>query len=272
MPRPRVLYVTNPHYRAQGREYGAEDRYLTARLRDSFDIRTCLPAEAADLAPGHDLVVVRNSGPVSTYPDAYEAFRARARAEGWRVYNQLTGKADMVGKAYLPDLFAAGYPVVPTVSSVDRIDDLPQAERYVVKPLLGADSIGMFTGTAEEVVAARPADVLVQPLVDITAEVSFYFVDHTLVYALATPDPARRWDLEPFVPGDGDVAFARAFVEWNDIDHGIQRVDACRTTDGALLLLELEDLNPFLSLDRIPESTRERFVRELTDALHRLLG
>ena len=45
-----------------------------------------------------------------------------------------------------------------------------------------------------------------------------------------------------------DLKFARKFIEWNDIKYGIQRVDACRTKTGKLLLVELEDLNPFLSL------------------------
>jgi len=60
-------------------------------------------------------------------------------------------------------------------------------------------------------------------------------------------------------------------VDWNDIEHGIQRVDAGRTPGGGLLLVELEDLNPFLSLDAVDESTREAFVAAMSASLHRLL-
>ncbi|MER5836511.1 hypothetical protein ABT116_38275, partial [Streptomyces sp. NPDC002130] len=64
---------------------------------------------------------------------------------------------------------------------------------------------------------------------------------------------------------------ARRFIDWNTIDHGIQRVDACRTQDGELLLVELEDLNPYLSLDLVPEQTRDFFVESMTSSLHRFL-
>ena len=60
------------------------------------------------------------------------------------------------------------------------------------------------------------------------------------------------------------------FIDWNDISHGIQRVDACRTRKGGLLLVELEDLNPYLSLDRVDSSTRERFLEDFASALERV--
>jgi hypothetical protein len=268
--RLRVLYVTNPFYEANGREYAGEDQVLSARLGTSFDVRTCLPTDAVDRMADVDVVVVRNSGPVLTYPEEYAAFRERALATGKPVYNELTGKADMLGKQYLLDLHADGYPVIPTVGSADRLEELPPSEEYVVKPLLGADSTGLYTATAEELTATDPTGVLVQPLVDIAYEVSFYFVDHTFVYALRTPDARRRWDLEPYDADADDLAFAQRFIDWNDIDHGVQRVDACRTSDGELLLVELEDLNPFLSLDRTTPQAREAFVRELTAAIWRL--
>ncbi len=272
IPSTRVLYVTDPSYLARGREYAGEDRWLSARLAERFQVRTCLPADATDLMDEADVVVVRNSGPVMGYQDAYERFRRRAWATGRPVYNELTGKADMLGKQYLLDLSAAGYPVVPTVGSTTQLARLPESERYVVKPLLGADSAGLYLATAEELAADEPVDILVQPLVDIVYEVSFYFVDDTLVYALFTPDPAQRWQLAPYTPSREDVAFARRFVEWNDIRHGIQRVDACRTTTGDLLLLELEDLNPFLSLDRTTDDRREELVRRFAASVSRLVG
>jgi hypothetical protein len=262
--------VTNPFYEANGREYAGEDRDLSSRLGESFDVRTCLPTEAVALMSDFDVVVVRNSGPVLTHPEAYAAFRDRALTTGQPVYNELTGKADMLGKQYLLDLHAAGYPVIATVASAHRLEELPPSEEYVVKPLLGADSTGLYTASAAQLAATDPAGVLIQPLVDIAYEVSFYFVDHTFVYALRTPDARRRWDLEPYAPDADDLAFARRFIDWNDIDHGVQRVDACRTTDGELLLVELEDLNPFLSLDRTTPGAREAFVRELTAAVRRL--
>ncbi|MFB7865147.1 hypothetical protein [Streptomyces sp. NPDC056069] len=269
--RPRLLHVTDLAYPARGRRYCDEDIDLTARLRAQFDIALCHPLDAAALMDSFDAVVVRNSGPVLHYQEAYDAFRGRARAAGTRVYNPLHGRGDMAGKQYLLDLTAAGYPVIPTVDRAADLDRLPEAAEYVVKPRAGADSIGLEFVPYERLAGLSYGDVLVQPRVDFLYEVSFYFVDDRCQYALYAPDPERRWVLEPYEPTDADLAFARRFVDWNTLDHGIQRVDACRTREGELLLVELEDLNPYLSLDRVPEAVRDRFVEAMTASLHAFL-
>ncbi|MER7966085.1 hypothetical protein [Streptomyces ardesiacus] len=272
--RPRILYVTDLAYPARGRRYCDEDIFLTARLREEFDLALCHPRDAAALLDGFDAVVVRNSGPVQGYKAAYDAFRERAAERGTRVYNQLTGRADMRGKQYLLDLTAAGFPVIPTVGRAEDLHLLPAADAYVVKPRLGADSAGLrivpAARVAEAVEGAR--DLLVQPRVDFAYEVSFYFVDHDYQYALHAPHPGRRWQLEPYEATVADLDFARRFIEWNAVDHGIQRVDACRAPGGELLLVELEDLNPYLSLDALDDPARDAFVAALRTALRRLLA
>ncbi|WP_200306344.1 hypothetical protein [Streptomyces adelaidensis] len=275
--RPSLLYVTDLAYPARGRRYCDEDIFLTSRLRAEFDIALCHPLDAAALLDGFDAVVVRNSGPVLHYQQAYDAFRERAAARGTLVYNPLTGRADMAGKQYLLDLTAAEYPVIPTIDHPKDLGKLPQTASYAIKPKVGADSIGLRFVTGPELAdltgEGGPAwgDVLVQPRVDFRYEVSFYYVDDTFQYALHAPDPAQRWVLEPYEASAADLAFARRFIDWNTLDHGIQRVDACRTPAGDLLLVELEDLNPYLSLDRVPERTRDAFVDAMATSLHRFL-
>lgn len=267
---PSVLLVTDLSYRAQGRRYCDEDIYLSSRLRETFDVALCHPEDAITLMDRFDLVLVRNSGPVIHYPRQYQAFRAHAMVTGARVYTELTGKADMVGKQYLVDLYRAGFPVVPTVDRVADLDRLPARDTYVVKPKYGADSVGMRFLGRDEVLGVEDGETLIQPHVEFRYEVSFYFVDDIFEYALYAPDPARRWELREYEPADADLDFARRFIDWNGIDHGIQRVDACRTADGALLLVELEDLNPYLSLDSVRDEQREKFVADLAEALTRL--
>ncbi|MFV0131233.1 hypothetical protein ACLGI4_26590 [Streptomyces sp. HMX112] len=271
-PRPRLLYVTDLAYQAGGRRYCDEDIHLAARLREHFDIALCHPVDAAALMDAFDAVVVRNSGPVLHYRAAYEAFRARALRDGVPVFNELTGKADMAGKQYLVDLAAAGYPVIPTAGRAEDLHRLPDAPEYVIKPRLGADSIGMEFVSRAELAGRALGDVLVQPRVDFRYEVSFYFVDRAFQYALYAPRTDRRWELERYRPTAADLAFAQRFVDWNGLDHGIQRVDACRAPDGGLLLVELEDLNPYLSLDLLDDGDRDSFVAAVTASLHRLLG
>ena len=270
-PRPRVLYVTDLAYPARGRRYCDEDIDLTSWLREDFDLALCHPLDAAALMDGFDAVVVRNSGPVLGYQAEYDAFRERALRTGARVYNQLSGRADMAGKQYLLDLSTAGFPVIPTVDRVEDLDRLPRTDRYVVKPKLGADSIGLEIVPADRLPAPADGSVLIQPCVDFSYEVSFYFVDHDFQYALYAPDTGKRWQLEPYEPAPADLEFAQRFIDWNGIDHGIQRVDACRAPDGRLLLVELEDLNPYLSLEALDDTRRDAFVAALKESLHRFV-
>ncbi|MFF5787712.1 hypothetical protein ACFY8P_22435 [Streptomyces sp. NPDC012693] len=270
--RPSLLYVTDLAYPARGRRYCDEDIDLTARLRESFDLALCHPRDTTALMDAFDAVVIRNSGPVLGYQEEYDAFRAQALARGTRVYNPLHGRGDMAGKRYLLDLTAAGHPVIPTADRPEDLHRLPEAAAYAVKPKAGADSIGLRFVPYEELAGLTYGELLVQPRVDFRYEVSFYFVDDLFQYALYAPDPERRWVLEPYEPTGDDLAFARRFIDWNTLDHGIQRVDACRAPGGELLLVELEDLNPYLSLDRVPEKTRDRFVADLADSLHRFLA
>ena len=276
-PRPRVLFVTDLTYEAKGRRYCDEDIHLTARLREDLDVALCHPLDAASLLEtgAFDVAVIRNTGPVLHYQEAWNDFRERAAASGTPVYNQLSGRADMVGKQYLLDLTSAGYPVIPTVDTPGAADRLPPADTYVIKPKQGADSIGLRFVPAADLrtsLAGGPAEVLIQPLIDFTYEVSFYYVDRTFQYALYAPAPDRRWDLRRYDATPADLAFAQRFIDWNAIDHGIQRVDACRTREGALLLVELEDLNPYLSLSLLDAPTRDAFVTALKSSLRALSG
>ncbi|TWG07008.1 hypothetical protein FHX80_115509 [Streptomyces brevispora] len=273
-PRQSLLFVTDLAYEARGRRYCDEDIFLTSRLREDFDTALCHPRDAAALLDGFDMAVIRNSGPVLHYQEAYDAFRARAQELGARVYNPLTGRGDMAGKQYLVDLSRAGYPVIPTVDRAADLGLLPEADGYVIKPKLGADSVGLrFVRTSElssELSSEADGTQLIQPRIDFRYEVSFYFVDRDFQYALHAPHPERRWVLEPYAASAADLEFARSFVDWNTLDHGIQRVDACRTADGELLLVELEDLNPYLSLDRVAEPVRAAFVTRMKASLRDL--
>ncbi|TXL92412.1 hypothetical protein [Streptomyces sp. IB2014 016-6] len=272
-PPPRILYVTDFAYEAKGRRYCDEDILFSSRLRRDFTVATCHPADAARLMGDFDAVVVRNSGPVLHYREVYDDFRERAAADGVRVYNPLTGRGDMAGKQYLVELSAEGLPVIPTVDRAEDLGRLPDADAYVVKPKDGADSIGMrFVPRDRLSDLGDLRDTLVQPRIPFRYEVSFYFVDHDFQYALHAPDPDRRWELVPYRAKAVDLDFARKFIDWNTLDHGIQRVDACRAPDGELLLVELEDLNPFLSLGLLDEATRDAFIARTAVSLRALLS
>ena len=264
--RPALLLVTDLRYPARGRRYGDEDVWLSGELREHFDVALCSPLDATALLEPFDVVLVRNSGPVIHYRPAYDAFRTEVARRGTRLVNPPTGRGDMQGKGYLVELWAAGAPVIPTVDRRSDLDLLPAADRWVVKPVLGADSIGLEVLDSLEGVDLDGS--LVQPHIDLVHELSFVFVGRQFIYAIYAPDRDRRWELVPYTPTDDDLAFAQRFVDWNALDIGVQRVDACRTRDGHLLLVELEDLNPYLSLDLVGANTRSAFTSALVANLH----
>ena len=265
--KPKLLHVTDLHYQSNGRVYFEEDMYLSSQLSKHFDLVLCHPRSAVAFMHDVDVVLFRNTGPVVYFQEEYEAFRKEANSTGAKVFNELTGKGDMQGKQYLVDLSREGYPVIPSVDNQKELNRLPAAQRYVAKLKHGADSIGMEFISGDELDKIDLTDKFIQPVMEFSYEVSFYFINHDFQYALYAPNPAQRWKLENYEATETDLNYARKFIGWNDIDYGIQRIDACRMPNGDLFLMEIEDINPYLSLDHLSDDTRNSFVEELSKAL-----
>jgi hypothetical protein len=269
---PTLLYITDLYYKANNREYYKEDLYITSQLKSDFDIIICHPLHSYKFEELVDLIVIRNSGPVIYYKDYFKRFFERVNNKGLSIFNSLDGRGDMLGKEYLLTLTQEGFPVIPTIDSVADVRLLPQTYSFIVKPKEGADSIGARRVTREELQTIELHNDIIQPFIDFEYEVSFYFIDSAFQYALYAPGKNERWKLETYNATADDLAFAKRFVEWNTMARGIQRVDACRTKEGELLLVELEDLNPFLSLDLLDGSTRDSFIKNFKAALNKVLS
>jgi hypothetical protein len=267
-----ILYLTDLYYKAQGRNYYEEDLYITSRLKDHFDLLIGHPQQALSFLHCADVVVFRNTGPVMWYKDYFNRFVEEVTGRGFITFNSFDGKADQKGKQYLLDLTVAGYPVIPTVERVEDMGKLGATDRYLVKLKDGADSIGMSVLSREELWGAPPTDRLIQPFMDFRYEVSFYYLDNRFQYALYAPDKQKRWELKKYEATPADLLFAEKFIRWNNMARGIVRVDGCRLPDGSLLLVELEDLNPFLSIDVLPVEKREQFISHFVNALVKAAG
>lgn len=270
----KILYLTDLYYRAASRNYREEDLIITEYLKDRFDLVLCAPQHSEPFEKDVDLIVLRNTGSVILYQDTFQAFKKRVIEQKLPIFNEFTGKGDMAGKQYLIDLTKEGLPVIPTVDCLDDLAHLPCEGRYAIKPKNGADSIGLEFLTREELLKRTFADrsMLIQPTVDFVYEVSFYFINDKFEYALYAPDKANRWKLVRYTPTEQDLAFAHTFISWNAIRYGIQRVDACRTKDGRLLLMEMEDMNPFLSFECLDQNTQRRFLEDFAAALREKLA
>ena len=270
----KILFVTDLYYEAKGRLYYEEDLFLTSELRKDFNLVICNPKDMNSFTDDFDLTIFRNAGPVANFKDEYELFRNNVKLKNLKTYNSFDGKGDMNGKDYLIELTKKNFDVIKTIDNINDFSKLPEVETYVTKPKDGADSIGMEFLSKEDVLKKVDKDdrnTLIQPLINFEYEVSFYFIDKEFQYALYAPDKNRRWELKEYKATKEDLDFANSFIEWNNINHGIQRVDACRDNNGKLLLVELEDLNPYLSLLDISPKLRDKFVKNLKLSLQKLL-
>jgi hypothetical protein len=265
-----ILYLTDLYYQASGRNYKEEDLFITSKLMDHFNLLIGHPQQALAHLDHVDLIVFRNTGPVFPYQDYFNLFLETAREKEIPSFNSFDGKADIKGKQYLVQLSKENYPVIPTIESPEELERLGDPEKYIVKPSNGADSIGVDILTREAILTMKPAGRLVQPFLDLAYEVSFYYLNNEFEYALYAPDKKERWELQAYDPSPEDLAFGEKFIRWNNMKRGITRVDAARLKDGSLLLLELEDLNPFLSIDRLTETARSRFINHFVRTLEEI--
>lgn len=259
-----VLLLTDFAYQAKGREYFREDVELSCYLRKFFKVCISNINDIEKVVDPADAILIRNTGPQMFHHEQLTALRNRADLT---IFNDLSGKGDINGKYHLLELFQTGYPVIPTFNSKKELRKFGTYERYLLKPLDGADSCGVKILNNKELESEVCQNVLIQPLVEFKYEVSFYFIGKQFHYSLYAPNPQKRWELEPYKASKEDVEFALKFINWNTCKFGIQRVDACRTMDGKLLLMELEDYNPFLSLDLLQPNVKEQFLEALCISL-----
>lgn len=270
----KILFVTDLYYNAKGRNYYEEDLFLTCALRDDFKLLICNPKDINDFNEDFDLILFRNTGPVANFEKEYKIFRDKINTHNLLTYNSFDGHGDMNGKNYLIELTNKNLPVIKTINNIEEFHKLPDVENYIIKPIDGADSIGLeFLNKKDVFEKIKPNDysTLIQPFVDFEYEVSFYYIDRKFQYSLYAPNKEKRWQMEEYPPTKKDFEFCNTLLDWNNLSHGIQRIDACRDKNGNLLLVEMEDLNPYLSLLDISPNLRNKFISSLKESLNKLL-
>lgn len=270
----KILFVTDLYYNAKGRNYYEEDLFLTCALRDDFKLLICNPKDINDFNEDFDLILFRNTGPAANFENEYKIFRDKIKTHNLLTYNSFDGHGDMNGKCYLMELTDKDMPVIRTINNINEFHKLPDVANYIIKPIDGADSIGLeFLSKSElfDKVKSDDYNTLIQPFIDFQYEVSFYYIDRKFQYALYAPNKEKRWQMEEYTPSKDDFDFCNTLLNWNNLSHGIQRIDACRDNNGNLLLVEMEDLNPYLSLLDISPNSREKFVLSLKESLNNIL-
>jgi len=237
------------------------DRILAGALRRRGHDVSTLVWNAAPVAC--DAVVIRSCWDYHLHVDQFLTW---AEAFTVPVINEPSILRWNARKTYLFDLSAAGIPVVPSRHIVNgtltpRLFDELEADRLVVKPVIGASAYGTRIVTVQEEQAVK--DVLVQPFVDeiVSGEWSLIVIDG--VFAHAVLKRPRQGDFRVQAELGGLITPAQAPIELRKLAERVvatvkprpvyARVDVVATADGPLLM-ELELIEPELFLTHAPDS------------------
>ena len=287
MARPRIAIATCV---APPEEDVDEGPLLRALAREGATV-SLLPWDGPDAIPAPselDLVLVRSTWNYAQSIGKFVEWLTRIEPVV-AVRNPVAVLRENVDKAYLRVLGARGVATVPT-AFVDRGATTSLAEvarsngfsEVVVKPRVSAGSwktkrfeAGRGEGEGEAFFAGLVAerDVLVQPYlasVEGRGERSIVVLDGEVSHAIRkSPRFSRDAESVTRVPIDDDErAFAAAVLApYTDLLYA--RVDVARDDGGALLLMELELLEPSLFFREAPEALpafARAVVREATRA------
>lgn len=174
-------------------------------------------------------------------------------------------------KRYLKDLSERGIATIPTLwvdeatpaailSAFDHFD----CDTLVAKRQVGAGGEGQHRLQRGEVVPDMPSPMKIQPFMDNIlkeGEISFIFVGGKYVFALLKTAAEGEYRIQScyggqeqvITPTAADIAAASKAVAALDEVPLYARVDMLRGADGALLLMELELIEPFLYPVQGPE-------------------
>ncbi len=255
-----------------------EDLITIDYLKQNFEVTSSYFEGIESVEDQFDLIVIRNTWPsdpskFARFNHLKKAFLERAKMKDLKVYNDLNACCDRLGKGYSSRLFEEEYPVIPTIDSLKHLEKLPRVDEYLLKPKDGFSSFGIKTIAHSELENATLDYQILQPKLAFEHEISFYFVDDKLLYALIFSPHKGADDLLVSIhtPSQKEIDFAMQFIQWNKMEYGASRIDVLRLKNGELLLLEIEDDSPCFALDHLNEGLKEKFLMELNRSIHRYL-
>ena len=180
----------------------------------------------------------------------------------------LFNSAEMVrwnsDKRYLKRFEATSVPLIPTLW-IDQVDQTAFAQAFetlgsadlVFKRQVGAGADGQFRLSPTDSLPDMPHPMMVQPFLSMLqeeGELSFIFIDGDFSHALLKQAKSGDYRIQstyggtetPVTPSDADLEAARQVLMVLDETPLYARVDMLRGEDGALRLMELELIEPYL--------------------------
>ncbi|CAB3753979.1 hypothetical protein [Paraburkholderia humisilvae] len=265
----RLLLVTNLAHEDRG-----EDLYLAERFGEHYDLTIASPTAAVPLlaAQAVDGCLIRNAWPGRQFKDAFAAIERLTALNSITTYNPLLPgrRGPVENKAYVVDLFQQGYGVIPSYHGPEDMvtAGYPEGQQVLAKPMDGCSSAGIVEMALKDSQPA-PGRFVFQPKIVFSFEISFYFIDGHFAWAMRSGGPSAddRWDLTLYDATAAEVDWALAFVHWNNLPYGIERIDVAKLPDGGMLLMEVEDSTPMLSLENLPVAVRNVATRAIVESV-----
>lgn len=246
-----------------------EDTLLLKYLQDEFqiqiyDISQKLPQNYLDF----DIYLFRNAWPGRIYSNELLKLYDIANKNNIIVYNSLNQKTkEYASKEYLRYLYKHHDNVIPTY---DNLIDFPNDKKVLIKPKNGGSSYGVEIYEDKQKINKSLDGYLIQEYIPLKKELSFYFVDKVFIYALRTRASGmeNRWELEEFKPSTDMLSAAHYFVEWNNMEFGVDRIDFGLTDNNKLLLMEIESDRSYFSLEELSTETLASFIKAFKQSLY----
>ncbi len=174
------------------------------------------------------------------------------------------GKFDNGGKHYLSKLYKKGYKTVPTISKIEDLNNLPDSERYLIKPVNGWAGFGIIECSKDEIPSLWNKNYVIQPKIDFDCELQFYFIGNKFEFAqMFKPKKINTHENATFYhPTIEEIEIAKTFATLNGPKfNGVQRVDFLKSGDK-IYLSELEDDAPYMAIEALPDDKKEVFIND----------
>lgn len=180
------------------------------------------------------------------------------------------GKYDGSDKKYLVDLFKKGYQVIPSIDSLKDLKLLNNPNKYMLKLKDSYDGIGQLVVDKNDLKQKFDNSYIIQPLMKFKSEVQFYYIKDKFEYALEfIPSKVPIYpDAIKYEYTSKELEIANNFALLNGDYYGIQRIDFIKLEDNTLLLIEIEDISPYLDLDQVDEKTRKKFIMDYKNMVY----
>ncbi len=273
MAKYKILILSN----AENEEH-IEDKYLAESLKKDGNIVDISWIDYDEkLDEKYDVIIRRNTWvdkleKTIKYSKLDNLLKERLQKKHIKTVN-LVGY-DGKGKKYLIDFIKKGYPVIPTFYNVDDALTKTDCDEYILKMEDSYGSgLGQMVVEREKIKEIFKHGYLIQPKLKFKSEIQNYFVGNKLMYVFEYipskypnyPDPIS------IKLNNKQKDIVCSIAKETGLKVGFQRIDFLKLENDDLLLLEIEDNSPHMSLEELNENYRNIVLEEYKNNLYKYL-